>query len=85
METVLYELIELVINNIDKAMLDSNQPLMLLSLDIAIILSDHIHFYSSLIKLPAIEPSEPFEKIKQSLKPNTKKVVNILRKLLLRL
>eukprot|EP00347_Sterkiella_histriomuscorum_P023218 403335497 len=92
LESVLYELIKLVIDNIDRSVLDVNQRLILLSIDIAEILSQHIRDYSVLHKIKhqtdelKDEMRAKFEDIAEKVRPNkSKSTANILRKLILRL
>ena len=47
MEEVLYDLIELTSLNIDRFMIANNQKMMLLTIEIALLISEHVRDYST--------------------------------------
>ena len=90
LETVIYDLMTTVIQNIDFSIIDVNSRLILLSIDMADLLSQHIASYS--VKLKQQFPSEDEdqnqgleEEMKKQFQPNKKNLPNLLRKLILRL
>ncbi|CDW82380.1 UNKNOWN [Stylonychia lemnae] len=88
LENVIYDLFALVIENIDKSIIQVDQKLILLSVDISELLSLHVHDYSAYHKPEKKDETQykdKLEEMRAKMVTKNRNLANIIRRLILRL